>query len=240
MRDRRAERAVGRQLHPAAAAHALRARLLFTLDPDQHVAPPPDRAGRPSRGSNGRPLPVSVLRLVRQYAFTIVGIAIGVAGSWPSARWPSASCASSRAATASCSGRSRWPGAGWAWARASPPAACCRGQRRAIAAASQGVAGVQAQVMLPLNPTTSQFMTLTQELVLGMDLAVPMPNRHYRDAARRAGRFLRAGRPPGGRAWARPSRPRAASRVGPPAARGRVLRGGRACSSGRSPRPTAS
>jgi putative ABC transport system permease protein len=47
--------------------------------------------------------------------------------------------------------------------------------------------------MLPLDPSTSQFMTLTQELVLGMDLAVPMPNRHYRSLPVRAGRFLNEG-----------------------------------------------
>src|SRR3990167_5487677 len=47
--------------------------------------------------------------------------------------------------------------------------------------------------MLPLNPSVSQFMTLTQELVLGLDLAVPMPNRHYRALPVRAGRFLREG-----------------------------------------------
>src|SRR4051812_12427407 len=57
----------------------------------------------------------------------------------------------------------------------------------------EGVSGVQAQVMLPLNPSTSQFMTLTQELVLGMDLSVPMPNRHYRALPVREGRFLRDG-----------------------------------------------
>jgi len=56
-----------------------------------------------------------------------------------------------------------------------------------------GVAGVQPQVMLPLNPTTSQFMTLTQELVLGLDLSVPMPNRHYPTLPVRTGRFLNAG-----------------------------------------------
>ena len=60
-------------------------------------------------------------------------------------------------------------------------------------AAVPGTAGTQAQVMLPLNPSTSQFMTLTQELILGLDLSVPMPNRHYRTLPVRAGRFLRAG-----------------------------------------------
>ncbi|MFZ1058383.1 MAG: ABC transporter permease [Candidatus Rokuibacteriota bacterium] len=56
-----------------------------------------------------------------------------------------------------------------------------------------GVAAVQAQVMLPLNPVTSQFLTLTQELILGLDLSVPMPNRHYRELPVRAGRFLGSG-----------------------------------------------
>jgi putative ABC transport system permease protein len=56
-----------------------------------------------------------------------------------------------------------------------------------------GVAGVQAQVMLPLNPSTSQFMTLTQELILGMDLSVPTPNRQYPRLPVREGRDLRAG-----------------------------------------------
>src|SRR5262249_31266860 len=56
-----------------------------------------------------------------------------------------------------------------------------------------GVEGVQAQVMLPLATSTSQFLTLTQELVLGMDLAVPMPNRNYRELPLRSGRFLGLG-----------------------------------------------
>jgi putative ABC transport system permease protein len=36
-------------------------------------------------------------------------------------------------------------------------------------------------------------MTVTQELVLGMDLSVPSPNRHYRTLPLRNGRFLRQG-----------------------------------------------
>src|SRR5262245_38260808 len=56
-----------------------------------------------------------------------------------------------------------------------------------------GVAGVQPQVMLPLNPSTSQFLTLTQELVVGMDLSVPSPNRHYRALPVQSGRFLQPG-----------------------------------------------
>jgi putative ABC transport system permease protein len=56
-----------------------------------------------------------------------------------------------------------------------------------------GVAAVQGQVMLPLNPTTSQFLTLTQELILGLDPAVRMPNREFRELPVRDGRFLRPG-----------------------------------------------
>jgi putative ABC transport system permease protein len=42
-----------------------------------------------------------------------------------------------------------------------------------------GVAAVQAQVMVPLNPATSQLFSVNQELVLGVDLGVPSPNRNY-------------------------------------------------------------
>lgn len=56
-----------------------------------------------------------------------------------------------------------------------------------------GVAGVQGQVMLPLNPSVSQFMTLTQELVFGIDVSVPMPNRNYPALPVASGRFLRSG-----------------------------------------------
>src|SRR2546427_7021454 len=59
--------------------------------------------------------------------------------------------------------------------------------------ASTAAAGSRPPVMLPLNPSTSQFMTLTQELVLGMDLSVPSPNRHYRTLPVQKGRFLREG-----------------------------------------------
>src|SRR5256712_620855 len=60
-------------------------------------------------------------------------------------------------------------------------------------AAGPGGAGVQPQIMLPLNPSPSQFMTLTQELARALPLAAPTPPRHYRELPVRAGRFLRAG-----------------------------------------------
>jgi len=52
---------------------------------------------------------------------------------------------------------------------------------------------VPPESRLPLDPSTSQFMTLTQELVMGVDLSVPTPNRHYRTLPVRSGRFLRDG-----------------------------------------------
>jgi MacB-like periplasmic core domain/FtsX-like permease family len=42
-----------------------------------------------------------------------------------------------------------------------------------------GVSLVQAQVMLPLNAGTSALFSVNQELVLGVDLGVPGPNRNY-------------------------------------------------------------
>jgi hypothetical protein len=56
-----------------------------------------------------------------------------------------------------------------------------------------GVRGVQAQVTLPFDPSTSQLFTVNQELVLGLDAAVPSPNRGYPVFPVARGRFLAAG-----------------------------------------------
>jgi hypothetical protein len=56
-----------------------------------------------------------------------------------------------------------------------------------------GVALVQAQVMLPLNPSTSELFSVNQELVLGVDLAVPTPNRSYPSFPMASGRALAPG-----------------------------------------------
>jgi hypothetical protein len=53
-----------------------------------------------------------------------------------------------------------------------------------------GVALVQAQVMLPFNPATSELFSVNQELVLGVDLGVPTPNRSYPVFPIAHGRFL--------------------------------------------------
>jgi putative ABC transport system permease protein len=54
-----------------------------------------------------------------------------------------------------------------------------------------GVRTVQAQVMLPYNPASSELFTVNQELVLGTDLSVPQPNRNYPVLPAARGRALR-------------------------------------------------
>jgi hypothetical protein len=53
-----------------------------------------------------------------------------------------------------------------------------------------GVAAIQAQVMLPLNPGTSELFSVNQELVLGVDLGVQSPNRNYPTSPIAEGRAL--------------------------------------------------
>ncbi len=56
-----------------------------------------------------------------------------------------------------------------------------------------GVQVVQAQVMVPVDPRSSQLFTVNQELILGLDLGVPMPNRNYPALPVARGRILRQG-----------------------------------------------
>jgi putative ABC transport system permease protein len=136
---------------------------------------------------------VSLLHRLHGYGFTAAGIAIGVAGlvalGAMSERIVRFIEGGDRFVLGqiSVAGRGMGMGTGFTAGGMLPSATI-----RAIAAVP-GVGVVQPQVMLPLNPTTSQFMTLTQELVLGMDLSVPSPNRYYPTLPVRAGRFLRDG-----------------------------------------------
>ncbi len=133
------------------------------------------------------------LRALRGYGFTIAGIAIGVAGLVALGAMGERIMRFIEGGDRfvlgqiSVAGRGMGMGTGFTAGGLLPAATV-----RAIAQVD-GVAAVQAQVMLPLNPTTSQFMTLTQELVLGLDLSVPMPNRYYPILPVGAGRFLRPG-----------------------------------------------
>jgi ABC-type antimicrobial peptide transport system permease subunit len=134
-----------------------------------------------------------LVRALRGYAFTVAGIAIGVAGIVALGAMGERIVAFIEGGDRfvlgqiSVAGRGMGMGAGFT-AGGLLPAASIDAIRKV-----DGVAGVQAQVMLPLNPSTSQFLTLTQELVVGMDVAVPMPNLHYPTLPVRHGRFLRAG-----------------------------------------------
>jgi putative ABC transport system permease protein len=136
---------------------------------------------------------VRVPALLRGYGFTIAGIAIGVAGLVALGAMGERIVRFIEGGDRfvlgqiSVAGRGMGMGTGFTAGGLLPSAAI-----RAIAAVD-GVAVVQPQIMLPLDPTTSQFMTLTQELVLGIDLSVPTPNREYPVLPVRLGRLLRAG-----------------------------------------------
>lgn len=129
----------------------------------------------------------------RRYAFTIVGIAIGVAGLVALGAMAERIVRFIEGGDRfvlgqiSVAGRGMGMGAGFTGGGLLPARVLKR------IAEVDGVSGAQPQVMLPLNPTTSQFMTLAQELLLGMDLSVPSPNRYYRTLPVRRGRYLREG-----------------------------------------------
>jgi ABC-type antimicrobial peptide transport system permease subunit len=129
----------------------------------------------------------------RGYLFTVLGIAVGVAGLV-------ALGAMAERITRFIEGGDRFvlgqisvAGEGIGMGAGFTAGGLLRASKIEEIARVPGVAAVQAQVMLPLRTTTSQFLTLTQELVLGVDLSAPMPNRNYRELPVRAGRFLRPG-----------------------------------------------
>jgi len=134
-----------------------------------------------------------MIKTLRGYAFTIAGIAIGVAGIVTLGAMAERIVRFIEGGDRfvlgqiSVAGRGMGMGTGFTAGGLLPAASL-----RAIAEVP-GVSGVQAQVMLPLNPSTSQFMTLTQELILGVDLTVPTPNRQYPQLPVGEGRYLRQG-----------------------------------------------
>jgi putative ABC transport system permease protein len=131
--------------------------------------------------------------LPRGYLFTVLGIAIGVAGLV-------ALGAMAERITRFIDGGDRFvlgqisvAGEGMGMGAGFTAGGLLRASKIAEIAHVPGVAAVQPQVMLPLKTSTSQFLTLTQELVLGMDLGVPVPNRNYQELRVRSGRFLTPG-----------------------------------------------
>ena len=131
--------------------------------------------------------------LPRNYLFTILGIAVGVAGLV-------ALGAMAERITRFIDGGDRFvlgqisvAGEGMGMGTGFTAGGLLRADKIAEIARVPGVAAVQPQVMLPLNPSTSQFLTLTQELILGVDPGVRMPNREFRELPVREGRSLRVG-----------------------------------------------
>ena len=102
-----------------------------------------------------------------------------------------------------------------------------------------GVAAIQAQVMLPLNPGTSELFSVNQELVLGVDLGVPSPNRNYPTSPIAEGRALSP--PTAGTSSSAPSW-RRVGRFAPDPTSGSASGSSRSSAfwSASSPRPTAS
>src|SRR3977135_2809902 len=137
---------------------------------------------------------VDVRRLLpRGYLFPVLGIAVGVAGLV-------ALGAMAERITRFIDGGDRFvlgqisvAGEGMGMGTGFTPGRLLRASQIPGIARGPGVRAVRGQVMLPLNPTTSQFLTLTQELILGVDPAVRMSNREFRELPVRDGRFLRPG-----------------------------------------------
>src|SRR5262250_2582757 len=132
-------------------------------------------------------------RIARRYGFTIAGIAIGVAGIVALGAMAERIVRFIEGGDRFVLGQISVAGRGMGMGTGFTAGGLLPGSSIRAIAAVPGVGGVQSQVMLPLNPSTSQFMTLTQELVMGLDLSVPMPNRNYREFPVRAGRFLKPG-----------------------------------------------
>ena len=136
---------------------------------------------------------VTLLATLRGYLFTIVGIAVGVAGLVALGAMSERIVRFIEGGDRFVLGQISVAGRGMGMGTGFTAGGLLRATTLQALVGVPGVDGVQAQVMLPLNPTTSQFMTLTQELVLGMDLSVPSPNRYYPTLPVQRGRFVRDG-----------------------------------------------
>ncbi|MGH7266191.1 MAG: hypothetical protein ACREMB_15295, partial [Candidatus Rokuibacteriota bacterium] len=156
----------------------------------------PDLSGHVDVGDGGRlrsRAPIPARFWPRGYAFAIAGIAIGVAGlvalGGLAERISRFIEGGHRFVLGqiSVAGAGIGTGAGFTAGGLLP--------RRSLEALARvpGVAGVQAQVVVPVDPSTSQLFSINQELVHGLDLSVPIPNRNYPTLPVARGRFLRAG-----------------------------------------------
>jgi putative ABC transport system permease protein len=131
--------------------------------------------------------------LPRGYLFTVLGIAVGVAGLVTLGAMAERIGRFIEGGDRFVLGQISVAGEGMGMGAGFTAGGLLRAAKIAEISRVPGVAAVQPQVMLPLRTSTSQFLTLTQELVMGADMTVPMPNRHYQVLPVRAGRFLQPG-----------------------------------------------
>jgi putative ABC transport system permease protein len=131
--------------------------------------------------------------LLRAYAFTIAGIAVGIAGLVALGAMAERIVRFIEGGDRFVLGQISVAGKGIGMGVGFTGGGLLPESRIREIASVPGVAAVQPQVMLPLQTSTSQFLTLTQELILGLDVSRPMPNRHYPSLPLAEGRFLRDG-----------------------------------------------
>jgi ABC-type antimicrobial peptide transport system permease subunit len=131
--------------------------------------------------------------LPRGYLFTVLGIAVGVAGLVTLGAMAERITRFIEGGDRFVLGQISVAGEGMGMGAGFTAGGLLRGAKIAEIARVPGVASVQPQVMLPLKTSTSQFLTMTQELVLGLDPRVAVPNRNYRELPVRSGRFLQPG-----------------------------------------------
>jgi putative ABC transport system permease protein len=133
------------------------------------------------------------VRALRAYGFTVAGIAIGVAGLVALGAMAERVVRFIEGGDRFVLGQISVAGRGLGMGAGFTAGGLLRAEALRRIAQVPGTAGVQPQVMLPVSPSTSQFMTLTHELVLGLEPGVPMPNRYFPTLPVRSGRFLAAG-----------------------------------------------
>jgi putative ABC transport system permease protein len=136
---------------------------------------------------------VSRRRTLGVYGFTVAGIAIGVAGLVALGAMGERIVRFIEGGDRFVLGQISVAGGGVGMGAGFTGGGLLTGGTIAAIAAVPGVAAVQPQVMLPLDPTVSQFMTLTQELLLGLPPGGESPNRHYARLPVARGRALRPG-----------------------------------------------
>ena len=145
------------------------------------------------RSSSPGPPSTSWRAVPRGYLFTVLGIAVGVAGLVALGAMAERISRFIDGGNRFVLGQISVAGEGMGMGTGFTAGGLLRASKIAELARVPGVVAVQPQVMLPLRSSTSQFLTLTQELVVGADMTVPMPNRNYQILGVRTGRFLHPG-----------------------------------------------